>query len=117
MKLAFLRRFVVCAAWAAVIALTSSCGAGADETRVDDATIAPPRWTATADAASYRVRGWSGSVLLFEVNTIADSLPWTPSLRRAADAFDTVTVRIQPLDGADRPSGGVQEIRIRPRAD
>lgn len=104
------------AALVAVCALAVGLAACADRDTPKDESLRTVRWEAIPGATTYQVRGWSGSVLLFDVNTRADSLPWTPSLVRAASAFDTVLVRVQGLDTQDQRQGEVREIRVRPAA-
>lgn len=108
----------LCVAWAALAAIGfAGCGESAEKPLAEPEValeLETLRWTSVPDAASYRVRGWSGSRLLFEVSTGADSLPWTPSLVRAVSAFDTVVVRVQGLDGPETRRGDVHEIRVRP---
>lgn len=104
---------LVLASVAVLVVLVVGCG---DRSRraPDGPPLETMDWSPIDGADAYRVRGWSDSRLLFEVNTVADSLPWTPSLRRAAVAFDTVRIRVQALDVRGEAFGDPREVLIRP---
>ena len=100
-----------------VLALALGAGCGDSDPEPESLELTPLRWNAVEGARTHRVRAWAGSRLLFEVVTSADSLPWSPALRRAAAPFDTVDVRVQGLDPREEPVGGVRTIRVRPRVE
>ncbi|HKK72193.1 MAG TPA: hypothetical protein VKA86_13325 [Candidatus Krumholzibacteria bacterium] len=95
-----------------VLILLGGCGGGS---RTEDAPAPGAlRWERVAGADAYRVRAWSGTRLLFEETSRADSLQWTPALLRTVRAFDTVTVRVQALDERGGAIGDPYEREVAP---
>lgn len=95
-----------------LLILLGGCG---DGSRTEEAPAASAlRWDRVAGADAYRVRAWSGTRLLFEETSRADSLRWTPALLRTVRAFDTVTVRVQALDERGGAIGDPYEREVAP---